>query len=160
MKKIPLSNGLCAIVDDDDFEWLSKFKWHAWKKPGGTTYYARRSVPSGVVYMHREVCECGSGYMVDHKNRNGLDNRRFNLRPATPQQNAVNSGLRSDNKSGFKGVSYAVRHKKWLAKTSAKEDGKTIYYYIGLFDSPEEAHAAYLAKKAQIHGEGFLPGRS
>src|SRR4030067_2579990 len=93
MKKIPLSRGMVTLVDDLDYEWLSQWKWYAAR--GGATFYAGRSLPRsaegrGAVWMHRLILSVPPGIDVDHRNGNGLDNRRINLRSCNRSQNACN----------------------------------------------------------------------
>lgn len=139
MKQIPLSNGEFALVDDEDFDFISRWKW--WKNENG---YAFRSChkgngKSGTVLMHRLICAPVDGLEVDHINRNKLDNRRSNLRSVTRSQNERNKSLRSDNTSGYKGVHWDKSHKKWYA--GIRHDGKRIY--LGRFATAEEASRAY-----------------
>ena len=99
MKKIPLSRGLFALVDDEDYDELNKYNWNATEVRGA--YYARRYVgfqdgKSITIKMHQQIMgENGA----DHINGDGLDNRRSNLRPATEQQNRWNRGPQENNKS-------------------------------------------------------------
>lgn len=86
---------------------------------------------------------------IDHANRNPLDNRLENLRLATRSQNCANKGARSDNSSGFKGVSYHKQSGKWRAKI--KHFG--VENSLGLYDSPAEAGDAYRVAAQQIHGK-------
>jgi len=92
MKRIPLTQGKFAIVDDADFEWLSQWKWRARKDYN--TWYAIRRVVRGscrtTTSIHRQIMEAKPGSQVDHRNRDGLDNRRCNLRFCTNAQNAMN----------------------------------------------------------------------
>lgn len=84
---------------------------------------------------------------VDHRNRDGLDNRWANLRPATRAQNKMNSKCRSDNKCGMKGVSF--KRGKWRPRIQVGDKR----FYLGGFDTPEAAHAAYEAAAKQYFGE-------
>ena len=93
---------------------------------------------------------------VDHKNHNGLDNRKENLRHATRQQNSFNTRKRSNNTSGFKGVSYCKSTDKWVARIRI---GNT-YKNLGRFPTPEEAHAAYCLAGKQHMPEFFCDGTS
>lgn len=86
---------------------------------------------------------------VDHRNGVTDDNRYLNLRPATKSQNIANSKLRRDNKSGFKGVCLEPSTGKWMANIN--KDKKR--HYLGLFSTPEEAHAAYVAAAKKLHGQ-------
>jgi hypothetical protein len=86
---------------------------------------------------------------ADHENLNKADNRFSNLREATKSQNATNRTKRSDNTSGFKGVSYQKQIKKWVAQATL--DG--THYHFGCFDTPEEAHARVCEELPKLHGE-------
>src|ERR1700693_6226684 len=121
MKYIPLTLGLTAIVDDEDFAWLSKHKWHAIKKGYAVRSESRRDCtdrPRRAIYMHVEIAKkmgLDTSHMVDHRNLDKADNQRQNLRPATATQNAVNSQISLRNKSGYRGVSMAPNSQKWRA---------------------------------------------
>ena len=107
MKRIPLTKGKEALVDDQDYGYLTQWQWHAAK---GGKYAARdtrsfNQLRGTVVYMH-DVIAARNGMLgkIDHANRNGLDNRQRNLRPATRSQNGANRGPQANNTSGYKGV--------------------------------------------------------
>jgi hypothetical protein len=87
--------------------------------------------------------------LIDHKNNNPLDNRWTNLRVATKSQNAANSGPRSTNTSGYKGVYFHKQAKKWSSQITCNRK----VHSLGLFDTPEEAYAAYSAKATELHGD-------
>ncbi len=155
MKLIELTQGQFAIVDDADFEWLSKCKWYAQWNAKLKRFYARRTEypaegkPYGV-WMHRQILKLGRGdkRKADHINRLAtLDNRRTNLRVATNSQNLMNQGIRADNKTGYKGVTKLGS--KWQASIMAQGKWK----YLGLFLTPEEASAAYYRAAKELHGE-------
>lgn len=116
MKKISLSgkhgNGLFAIVDDDDYERLSK---HSWCMDVGGGYPMTR-YKTKTRRMHKMVMRAPKGLYVDHINRNKLDNRKANLRIVTNSQNMLNTGMYSNNTSGYKGVVYHKRDKRWVAQ--------------------------------------------
>lgn len=107
MQEIALTQGLIALVDDEDFEELMQFKWYA-KKDRERTFYAVRNAHQGgirkTVRMHRAIVPCPTGMVIDHVNGDGLDNRRDNLRAVTHQQNAMNRRGRKNLTSGVKGV--------------------------------------------------------
>lgn len=157
MKRIPLTQGLYALVDDADFEWLNQWKWFALKGTGNNTFYAVHwdcsSKPKVLVRMHTVLLERKLGRSlldeVDHEDNNGLNNQKCNLREATASENSCHRGLRSDNTSGFKGVSWINREQKWYAQISIK--GK--YYSLGYFDDPREAARAYDRAAVDLHGE-------
>lgn len=155
-RTIPLTQGQVAIVDAADFEWLSKWKWHAHWSEFTQSFYAGRVEYLGdyeqyYVAMHREIL--GLKYrdkrQGDHKNGNTLDNQRHNLRIATRSQNKQNSKKYRNNKSGFKGVSFHRRIGKWMA--AIQVNGKP--HYLGYHPTPEAAHAAYCAAAKELHGD-------
>lgn len=145
MKQIPLTKGLSALVDDEDYEELMKFKWcahsHGYAKRDEGGRKSKR-----VIYMHRVVARAMEGDHVDHINGNKLDNTRANLRICTHQENCCNRGVQSNNTSGAKGVSLLKSTGRYMARI--KQYGKSKY--LGVFATPEEANAAY-AKAAKEH---------
>ena len=156
-KEITLTQKKVAIVDDEDFEFLNQWKWHAWR--GGRTFYAIRSFyPKRkrnekrrqiVIRMHREILGTPKGKKADHKDRNGLNNRRYNLRVATHAQNMANMRVPITNTSGFKGVSWHSAARKWCASIRSKNKSK----WIGLFESKEAAARAYDLKARALRGD-------
>ena len=142
MKLIPLTQGEFALVDDSDFEYLSQWKWHLSKRR--SKHYAARNRSKRelegphLILMHREVC---AGPMVDHRDGNGLNNQRDNLRTCTNSQNLHNRGAQTNNTSGVKGVCWDKANNKWLGQLRVA--GKNIK--IGRFDTIEEAESAYIA---------------
>jgi hypothetical protein len=105
MLVIPLTKGKVAIVDASDYELLSQYKWYAMHNPNGDWYAARRESPSRkLVLMHRVILQAGPTEQVDHRNLDGLDNRRRNLRRCTPTQNRGNTPKRPNALVLYKGV--------------------------------------------------------
>ncbi len=150
MKEIELTQGKVAMVDDADFEWLNQWKWHARKT--GNTWYACRNVKLGVnkwtcAYMHRVIFP--GHQRIDHKNLDGLDCQRNNLRVSSVQQNGANRPKQVNNTSGFKGVSWAKDVSKWKPKIQFA--GKTIN--LGSFDTLEDAAKAYDVAARKYFGE-------
>jgi len=147
-KVIPLTRGQFAIVDADVFLWASLISWHAEKRKH--TFYAARKIAGRTSYMHREICF--SEAEVHHKDGNGLNNIRRNLRPATRAQN-MHGFLRTFGSSTFRGVSWSREKKKWLAKI-------TVNYrqiFLGRFSSEKEAARAYDAAAKKYFGEFASP---
>jgi hypothetical protein len=157
MKEIPLTRGKVALVDDEDYEHLSALTWHAYRNQGGG-WYARSSTlyrknGGKSIWMHRMILDCPAGKNPDHKDGNGLNNQRSNLREATQAQNMYNMGVRANSKSGFKGVSRYSGKGGYTGEWKAviKHHRKTIY--IGKFRDPIDAALAYDTKAAELFGE-------
>lgn len=147
---VPLTQGLVAVIDAEDVPLVEGRLWAALRRGG--KIYAGRSVWSngtnGCELMHRVILDSPKDILVDHVDGDGLNNRRSNLRAASRSQNAMNSGAHRDNASGYKGVSWLSHRQKWTAWICA--DGQRNY--LGVFDTPEAAHAAYAAAAQKLHG--------
>lgn len=153
MKEIELTHGLTAMVSDHRFEYLNQWKWLAMKSNKGI-YYAARSTPKKngkreVVFMHHVILPPAKGFLVDHKDLNSLNNQDENLRLCTPSQNKANGSLYSTNKSGFKGVYWSEKRKKWIA--SLRKDGKHVLQKE--FPTAVEAAMAYNDAATKHFGE-------
>lgn len=142
MKLIKLTKGQFAMVDDYDYLWLRKIKWHTCKAKN--TYYAVTSNPR--IKMHRVILGLGNRkLLVDHKDLNGLNNQRSNLRIANTQQNTYNSPSHKDSSSKFKGVSWDKSRQKWKARIGKK--------YLGMFKIEADAAIAYNNAAKELHKE-------
>lgn len=154
-KRIKLTKGYFALVDNEYFEFHNQWNWHA--KEGKNTVYAVRTEGSGVnkknIKMHREIMNAPKGIEVDHKNGNGLDNRKRNLRYATHQQNQMNKGPQSNNKSGYPGVHLEKGSGKWIAYI--KLDGKHIN--LGRFEILGDAVKVRKAAEKKYFGSFARP---
>jgi len=138
-RRIPLTQGYFAIVDPQDYQRLSKYKWRLCRTKGKNVLYAERSVRlAGGKYsrilMHRQLIEAPEGYVIDHMNGCGLDNRRANLRLATAAQNAWNSNKRNP-RSGYKGVWFAKDKRMWRASIVCKGRRKHLGYFRDKIDA-------------------------
>lgn len=159
VKKILLTQGKVAFVDEEDYEKLIKNKWYTEKNKLGTIYYARRNTKIGnkriSIFMHREILGLtySDGKLVDHKNWNGLDNRKENLRIATRNINAWNTKkLYSNNTSGFRGLSKHLRPSGWQARIRINGKTKSLGYY----KNPEDAAFAYDQAALKYRGSNAI----
>lgn len=131
--KLKLVSGEFTLIDKEDYLKVSKFKWFLDKSNG----YVRRNYKS--IYLHRFLLNPEKNLVVDHINGNTLDNRRKNLRAVSRSENGRNKKLNSNNTSGYQGVYFHKKTKKWKAAISI--NAKSVH--IGLFFTKEEAYEAY-----------------
>ncbi len=152
---IALTQGQTAIIDSEDTALVSTYKWQARrdsKRP--EHWYAITTIRDGerrrkTLLLHRLLLNTPPGTQVDHKDGDGLNNRRSNLRIATNAQNCMNQPPPSNNTSGYKGVSYHKARRKWQAKIRVNRKD----LYLGLFIDPKDAALAYDAKAKEVFGE-------
>jgi len=136
--KIRLTRGLFSIVDDIDSD-LARFKWCAVKagRYPPFFYYAQRRKGRNLVFLHQVIAaRINIEGEADHRDRDGLNNQRRNLRPATRSQNTANQRMRVDNTTGFRGI--APWNGRWRAHVTVNRKQK----HLGMFDTPEEAARA------------------
>jgi AP2 domain/HNH endonuclease len=152
-QEIPLTRGLVAIVDDEDYEAvMAAGKWHAKPRyPQIELCYAYRTFtpetgPRYGRFLHNFLMGTKG---VDHRNGNGLDCRRSNLRLASSRQNSRNRGMRADNTSGYKGVSWHRLTGRWIASIKVAERR----LHLGLFPTAEDAALAYNVAALEHFGE-------
>jgi len=145
--KIPLTKGHFAIVDESDFESLSKFNWHSHKGYAQRNFYSPQKQTT--IKMHRQIMRAEDGKQVDHINGNKLDNRKCNLRICTNQQNTFNSSAHKNSTSKLKGVSWYKSGSKWRAQISINQKRT----HIGYFKTEQEAFDAYKKLAKQHYGE-------
>lgn len=154
MKEIPLTKGLVALVDDEDFEFLNQWRWYANKSGSGKTHYARRAIKAvngkfKAIFMHKVLlAACGQSY-GDHKDGNGLNNQKSNLRPSTPSQNGGNTPMKKNNTSGFKGVFWDKRSRRWYSRIT--KDRKNLH--LGMFPDRLRAAVAYDKAATELFGQ-------
>lgn len=142
MKKIKLTQNKYALIDDEDFDRVNQYKWHAVRSKNKITFYARRENQ----FLHQFILGSTG---IDHKNGNGLDNQKSNLRKATKSQNQCNRGKNKNNTTGYKGVKFDKPRNKFRARICI--NNKTIF--LGRFDTSEQAAKAYNEAAKIHHGE-------
>jgi hypothetical protein len=145
MREIPLTQGKVALVDDEDYERVSRLSWRA--RRDKKTWYAETGSAEQAIFMHTFILGLSAGPETDHKDGNGLNNRRENIRPATRSNNCMNR--KGWSKNGFKGVYRVTNSSRWGARIQAA--GRMIQ--IGCYDSPEAAARAYDIAALRYHGE-------
>lgn len=162
MKKIPLRNIkrkiiAYTLVDDENFERLNQWKWHMGSRGYSirSHYYAKENKWK-VVRMATEVMKISGNWkankLIDHINRNKLDNRKCNLRMVTASQNAINSKMFSTNTSGYRGVSFQPKanlSNPWTAYMHFS--GKKMH--LGYYKTKTEAAKAYDNKAIELYGK-------
>ena len=155
-KEIPLTRGMVALVDDEDYEQLAAKKWYALNCGGkGTHFYARHAWMKGgkwhQVLMHRLIIDAPNGMHVDHINGNGLDNRRCNLRLATQAQNVRNTQA-PRTITGFYGVRESLNRRGYRAYLPSDTERTELGWYRNAEDAARMYDAA-----AHLIGDEFHP---
>ncbi len=150
MKTIPLTQGQVALVDDEDYERVNQFKWCA-NICKHTTYAQRQITTLGkvkTIKLHRFIMNVDDSKIeIDHKNGNGIDCQKSNLRTSTHLENLRNSTKRNGTHSIYKGVSKSRnKHRAYI-----NNNGKAIH--IGVFYNEKEAAIAYDKKAIELFGE-------
>ena len=153
--KIPLSQNKFATIDAEDFQRVNQFKWYC-TKLGYAAHgiyekgSGRRNRKSSIMLLHRFILNTPEGKIIDHANRNPLDNRKSNLRICNQSQNLANSKLATTNKSGYKGVCWhALGKGYWRASITVHQKHK----FIGLYNTRTEAALAYNRAAEKYFGE-------
>lgn len=121
-----------CLLDDDCDKSILKYKWGI-----DSRGYARRNDHGKIVFLHRQILGTDGG-IVDHINRDKLDNRRSNLRIVDKSTNLFNSGLFKHNKSGYRGISWSISAQKWLSRIQINRR----VVHLGLYKNIEEAVSA------------------
>jgi len=152
-----LTRGKTSLVDSADAAWVGQWSWCAYRGPHNDWYAVRTDYGGDTqrtVRLHRALLSAPAELEVDHRNGEPLDNRRANLRLATNAQNAQNKRRGKRNSSGYKGVVWVAHCGKWEARIVAHGRKRQL----GLYRDAEDAHRAYCAAAARLHGEFANPG--
>jgi hypothetical protein len=153
MKIIELTHGNIALVDDTDYDYLMQWKWHTRFHKTKILYAGRTAWKDGKfspILMHRIIMNVDdSKIQIDHKDHDGLNNQKYNLRICTRQQNLQNTSSRLNASSKYLGVSFDKKTSKWAAKICNNEK----HLRLGSFFLEEDAARAYDAKAKELHGD-------
>jgi len=137
--------GRITIIDAEEYQRVAAYSWSI--RPDG--YVARNPGNGGTMYLHRFILNARDGDIVDHRNRDPLDNRKANLRFVDALASAMNTGPRPGS-SKFKGVSWHTARQNWRAILCTAG----THRYLGSFDDEEEAARRYDAAVREYCGEG------
>jgi hypothetical protein len=152
-RRIPLTQGKFALVDPDDYYHLSQYKWHAAGRYG--KFYAVRAAKTKTgqkrIQMHRYILNIPDGILVDHLNRNALDNRKENLRPATPAQNICNRAKFRNRTYGSKYKGVNCKRPGRLYQAQIQLNRRPIF--LGSFQDEVAAAKAYDRAAKKYHGQ-------
>lgn len=148
MKLIPLTQGLFTKVDDEDYEYLIKYKWFAHYSKSTDTYYVQHVEKGKCLHMHREIMKTPDWLFADHIDGDTLNNQKSNLRNCTRQENNRNKRKKTVYGSKYKGVNKRSEN-RYISKIKVNEKS-TI---IGTFKTEKEAAIAYNEKALLIFGE-------
>lgn len=157
MVEIPLTQGKVALIDDEDAERVMQWKWTAMQIRHGNAWYARRAIflskktrpKTKTILLHRFLVNAPEGVQVDHRNRNGLDNRKENLRLATNAQNHQNMVSIKRSETGYRGVGYDKKRCRFYAKIRAFN----VSVSLGWFDDAISAARLYDLAARKFHRE-------
>lgn len=155
MRKIRLTHGYYALVDNKDYKRLCQYNWSLYVNVGNKrSIYPRACINGTIMLMHQLLKKKKAGFVTDHRNKNGLDNRRTNLRYVTLSQNAVNSRIGKNNSSGYTGVN--KEGTKWRARIW--KDWKCNE--LGNFDTFKEAKKARIAAEKKYFPKIIIERKS
>lgn len=165
LRTIELTQGFVTTVDDEDYERLNSYKWCVHNASKENTQYAiRKSRKSeggkrSNIRMHSFIMNCPLGMVVDHIDGNGLNNQRSNLRLATTAENSRNSRISKRNTSGYKGVYFHSRDKKWIARIKVNVKYKVICYTKNVIEAAIAYNKAALEYYGQFASLNVIPNQ-
>ncbi len=148
MKEIQLTRGKVTSVDDEDYEYLSQWKWQAHR----AGYACRSKIINGkkeTFQMHREIMGCSGKVQIDHKDRNRFNNQKENLRVCTSLENSRNRTSQKHSTSKYLGVCWNKKANKWIAYITSNVKSK----HLGYFKVEKEAAIAYNNAAVEYFGE-------
>ncbi|WP_080414638.1 HNH endonuclease [Burkholderia ubonensis] len=154
MREIRLTNGDIALVDDHDFESLSKYTWQLSQKGYARRQWTEKNTGKKMqIFMHRQILGLtpSDGIFTDHIDGNRLNNQRSNIRTCTLTENNRNRRVGKNSSTGLKGVFRRTRAKGDRFIASITFNNRIIY--LGTFDTPEDAHKSYCAAAKRLYGE-------
>lgn len=161
MKRIPLTQGKFTLVDNADYDWLNRYKWHTRSRDARCCYASRNIWISNSkrrpTPLHRVILNAPDGIEVDHINGDGLDNRRSNLRLCSRNENARNRRLNCNSKTGFKGVHLTRGNRKKPYRARIRLNGRRVV--IGWYKTPEAAAQVYDLAALEHHGKFALTNK-
>jgi len=141
------------LIDEEDYDIVKNYNWFLDRSDKINNFYiiTLKQVNNKVtkIYLHRLILNAQKKEYVDHINHNSLDNRKCNLRKCTNAENMWSRGKPKSNKSGYKGVSWEARYKKWQVIISVNKKKK----FLGYFNNKEDAARAYNEAALKYHGE-------
>ena len=151
MKLIYLTQNYKTTVDDEDYEWLDKYKWSVYILKGGHKYVLRRQQHTTIL-MHRNIMEHHNiiidGYRCRHKDNDGLNNEKSNLLMTNSTIIGATQKMNSQNKSGYRGV-WGIKNGNW--RTSIVVNEQTIH--LGTYSNKEDAALTYNKASHEYFGE-------
>jgi hypothetical protein len=153
---IPLTQGKYALIDEEDYDLVSQYRWHAHSARGGERWYAHTTVSTKqkhprqtTLTMHRLLLDAPKGLLVDHADGDGLNNTRGNIRLASESQNGANSKISDGFTSRYKGVQRHKLNGRWRATICVNR----VRNHLGYFASEVDAARAYDEAARELFGE-------
>lgn len=144
-----LQNGEECLFDIEDYNKIKQYRWHKDSCERVRTTIHNKNGKASALFMHNVIMCPPDGMVTDHIHGKTLDNRKCELRICTPLDNGKNKKKPITNTSGYKGVSWSKKHQKWSASIKNNQQ----QYWLGYFDTKEDAHYAYEQAAKEMFGE-------